>query len=45
MTAVWLMPIVTCVVASGTGGIVAEVLPQPDQAFGVIIASYILWGI
>ncbi|EYE92356.1 TDT family transporter [Aspergillus ruber CBS 135680] len=45
MTAVWLMPIVTCVVASGTGGIVAQVLPDPDQAFGVIVASYILWGI
>jgi len=45
MTAVWLMPIVTCVVASGTGGIVAQVLPDPDQAFGVVIASYILWGI
>lgn len=45
MTAVWLMPIVTCVVSSGTGGIVADILIKPSHSFATIIASYVLWGI
>ncbi|KAL6229298.1 hypothetical protein BDW75DRAFT_235321 [Aspergillus navahoensis] len=35
MGAAWLLPIVACVVAAASGGIVAEVLPS----------SYVLWGI
>ncbi|KAJ0296251.1 hypothetical protein COL516b_011781 [Colletotrichum fioriniae] len=33
------------VVASSTGGIVAEALSNPSHAFTTLIASYVLWGI
>lgn len=45
MTAVWLLPIVTCVVASSSGAAVAGVLSNPQHALWTILASYILWGI
>lgn len=45
MTAVWLLPIVCCVVAAASGAIVADVLPNPQHALWTILASYILWGI
>lgn len=45
MTGVWLLPIVSCVVASSTGAIVADVLPDEHHALWTIIVSYILWGI
>lgn len=45
MTAAWLLPIVSCVVAAATGAIVADVLPHPHLALATILASYILWGI
>ncbi|WYZ45214.1 hypothetical protein EsH8_VIII_000530 [Colletotrichum jinshuiense] len=45
VTAASLLPIVPVVVASSTGGIVAEALSNPDQAFITLIVSYILWGI
>ena len=44
MTAVWLLPIVATIVASASGGVVAEVLPNPQHALWTIIVSYILWG-
>lgn len=44
MTAAWLLPVVSTIVASASGGIVAEVLPNPDHALWTLIASYILWG-
>jgi tellurite resistance protein TehA-like permease len=44
MTAAWLLPIVSTIVASASGGIVASVLPNPNQALLTVIASYILWG-
>jgi tellurite resistance protein TehA-like permease len=44
MTAAWLLPIVAPIVAAATGGIVAEVLPDPQHALWTVIASYILWG-
>lgn len=44
-TAALLIPIVPTVVAASTGGIVAEVLPNPDHAFTTLITSYALWGI
>jgi tellurite resistance protein TehA-like permease len=44
MTAAWLLPVVSTIVASASGGIVAEVLPSPDHALWTVIASYILWG-
>lgn len=45
MTAVWLLPIVSCVVAAASGAIVADVLPNPQHALWTIIVSYVLWGI
>ncbi|KAJ9194722.1 hypothetical protein DTO164E3_7143 [Paecilomyces variotii] len=45
MTAVWLLPVVTCVVAASSGGVVADVLPNPHHALWTIIVSYVLWGI
>lgn len=36
MTAVWLLPIVPCVVASASGGVVATIL-MPSWAIGVIL--------
>ncbi|KAK1977026.1 voltage-dependent anion channel [Colletotrichum cereale] len=45
ITAGYLLPIVPVVVASSTGGIVADALANPDHAFVTLIASYVLWGI
>lgn len=44
MTATWLLPIVSTIVASASGGVVAEVLPNPQHALWTITTSYILWG-
>ncbi|GIZ48306.1 hypothetical protein CKM354_001137300 [Cercospora kikuchii] len=44
MTAAWLLPIVSTIVAAATGAIVAEVLPNPQYALWTMVASYILWG-
>ena len=44
MTAAWLLPIVAPIVAAASGGIVAEVLPDPQHALWTAITSYILWG-
>lgn len=44
-SAAWLLPIVSCIVTSATGSIVAETLPNPQYALGTIVASYVLWGI
>lgn len=44
ITATWLLPVVATIVASASGGIVAEVLPNPEHRLWTIIASYILWG-
>ncbi|KAF6844462.1 c4-dicarboxylate transporter malic acid transport [Colletotrichum musicola] len=45
VTAASLLPIVPTVVASSTGGLVAEALPDPNKAFITLVTSYILWGI
>ena len=44
MTAAWLLPIVSTVVAAASGGVVAEVLTNKQHALWTVIASYILWG-
>lgn len=44
MTATWLLPIVSTIVAAASGGIVAEVLPNDQHALWTVITSYILWG-
>lgn len=44
MTAAWLLPVVSTIVASASGGIVASVLENNQHALWTIIISYILWG-
>ena len=44
MTAAWLLPIVSTIVAAASGGIVAAVLPNPQHALWTVIVSYVLWG-
>lgn len=44
MTAAWLLPIVACVVAAASGGVVASILPDPNHALITIVTSYVLWG-
>ncbi|MCJ1383488.1 Plasma membrane sulfite pump involved in sulfite metabolism [Xylographa soralifera] len=44
MTAAWLLPIVSTIVAAASGGIVAEVLPDPQHVLWTLTISYILWG-
>ena len=45
MTAASLMPILPVIVASASGGIVGEVLPDPQHALWTMIVSYVLWGL
>ncbi|KMU90751.1 sulfite transporter Ssu1 [Coccidioides immitis H538.4] len=44
VTAVWLLPVISTIVAAATGSIVAEALPDPQMALWTIVTSYILWG-
>lgn len=44
MTAVWLLPIVPAVVVSASGGVVATVV-GPETVSGILVVSYMLWGI
>jgi C4-dicarboxylate transporter/malic acid transport protein len=44
ITAAQLLPIAATIVAAGAGSEVASVMPNPQLALGVIIASYVLWG-
>lgn len=44
MNASWLLPIVSTIVASATGGYVADVLENEQHALWTIIISYVLWG-
>lgn len=45
MTAAWLLPVVSTIVASTTGGVVAEILVDPDRALWTLITSYVLLGV
>lgn len=44
MTAVWLLPIVSTIVAAASGGLVASALPNPHHALWTVITSYVLLG-
>lgn len=44
MTAAWLLPIVSNVVAAASGGVVAEVLTNKQHALWTVVTSCILWG-
>ncbi|EEA23542.1 Plasma membrane sulfite pump involved in sulfite metabolism [Talaromyces marneffei ATCC 18224] len=47
MTAVWLLPIVSPIVCSASGAVVADVLVEIslEHALWTVIVSYVLWGI
>ncbi|KGM92547.1 uncharacterized protein PADG_11376 [Paracoccidioides brasiliensis Pb18] len=45
MSAAWLLPVVSTIVAAAAGAVVAETLPSPQLSLWTIIASYILWGL
>lgn len=45
MTAVYLLPIVSCIVASATGALISQILPDPSHALLTLVTSYVLWGI
>jgi tellurite resistance protein TehA-like permease len=47
MTAVWLLPIVSPIVAAASGAVVADVLVDidPQHALWTVVVSYVLWGI
>ncbi|KAM0256558.1 hypothetical protein ACHAPA_012114 [Fusarium lateritium] len=40
----WLFPVIADIVASGSGAIVANVLPDDQHAIWTVITSYVLWG-
>ncbi|KAM0345120.1 hypothetical protein ACHAPU_006755 [Fusarium lateritium] len=44
VTPIWLFPVIADIVASGTGAIVANVLPNDQHAIWTVIISYVLWG-
>ncbi|KAK6530470.1 Plasma membrane sulfite pump involved in sulfite metabolism [Orbilia ellipsospora] len=46
MTAAWLLPIVSTIVAAASGALVAGALTQnyPNHALWTLITSYVLWG-
>lgn len=45
MTAVWLLPIVACEVAAATGGLLLSHIAVGQQALGILLGGYVLWGI
>jgi len=45
MTAVYLIPIVSLVIVSSSGGLIATVLPDPQDRLRTLIISFVFWGI
>lgn len=45
MTALQLLPVIATVVAAASAGVVAAILPHPQQALATVIVGYVLWGI
>jgi tellurite resistance protein TehA-like permease len=44
VTAAWLLPIASAIVASAVGGVVAEVLVNEQHALWTLVVCYVLWG-
>lgn len=44
MTAIWLLPIVACEVAAASGGLLLQHIADAPQALGILVGSYMLWG-
>jgi tellurite resistance protein TehA-like permease len=45
MTALYLIPVVSVVMAANSGGIVAGAIPNPKHQLWTLIISYVFWGI
>jgi tellurite resistance protein TehA-like permease len=45
MTAVYLIPIVSVVIVAASGGLVATVLPDPQDRLRTLIICFVFWGI
>jgi len=45
ITALQLLPVVATVVAAASSGVVADVIPRPQQALATVIIGYVLWGV
>jgi tellurite resistance protein TehA-like permease len=45
MTAVYLIPIVSLVIVSSSGGLIATVLPDPQDRLRTLIVCFVFWGI
>jgi tellurite resistance protein TehA-like permease len=45
LTALYLIPIVSVVIAATSGGLVAGAIPNHDHQLWTLIICYILWGI
>src|SRR5271156_2531825 len=45
MTALYLIPIVSVVFVGSSGGLVATVLPDPQDRLRTLIISFVFWGI
>ncbi|KAK5262444.1 Plasma membrane sulfite pump involved in sulfite metabolism [Exophiala xenobiotica] len=44
-TALQLFPIIACVVASASAGVVSSVIPRSEQALATLVVGYVLWGL
>jgi tellurite resistance protein TehA-like permease len=45
MTAIYLIPIVSVVIVAAAGGLIAGVLPDPQDRLRTLIVSFVFWGI
>jgi hypothetical protein len=45
MTALYLVPIVSVVIVASAGGLVANVLPDPQDRLRTLIICFVFWGI
>jgi tellurite resistance protein TehA-like permease len=45
ITALQLFPVIATVVASASAGLVANVIPRPEQALVTVLVGYVLWGL
>lgn len=44
MTAAWMLPAIAAISSSSAGGVIADYLPDPNDALITITASYVIWG-
>jgi tellurite resistance protein TehA-like permease len=45
MNALWLIPIVSVVIAASSGGLITKALENPQHKLWTLVISYVFWGI